>query len=94
MSQYDSAAPKNAESRAETAKDYGAVNEIVPAQGLLARAHEIADGIAALPLLTGRYTRMALTQRLRRLVDEGAGYGLALEGVSAADVARSMAAQG
>lgn len=79
---------------AATAKDYGVVNEIVPADRLLARAHEIADGIAALPPLTGRYTRIALTQQLRRLIDEGAGYGLALEGISAADVARSMAAQG
>ncbi|WP_242154308.1 enoyl-CoA hydratase/isomerase family protein [Sphingomonas sp. BAUL-RG-20F-R05-02] len=79
---------------AETAKSYGTVNEIVPADRLLARAHEIADGIAALPPLTGRYTRMAITQPLRRLIDEGTGYGLALEGISAADVARSMAAQG
>lgn len=79
---------------AETAKDYGVVNEIVPAGRLLARAHEIADGIAALPPLTGRYTRIALTQQLRRLIDEGTGYGLALEGISAAEVARSMAIQG
>ena len=70
------------------------VNEIVPSDRLLARAHEIADGIAALPSLTSRYTRIALTQRLRRLVEEGSGYGLALEGISAAEVARSMAAQG
>jgi enoyl-CoA hydratase/carnithine racemase len=77
---------------AETARDYGAVNEIVPAGQLLARAHAIAEQIAALPPLTGRYTRIALTQKLRRVVDEGAGYGLALEGISAADVARRMAA--
>jgi enoyl-CoA hydratase/carnithine racemase len=76
---------------AQTAKDYGAVNEIVPADGLLARAHEIAEQLAALPPLTGRYTRIALTQKLRRIIDEGAGYGLALEGISAADVARRMA---
>ncbi|MBY9064360.1 enoyl-CoA hydratase/isomerase family protein [Sphingomonas yunnanensis] len=78
---------------AETAQQYGAVNEIVPADRLLTRAHEIADGIAALPPLTGRYTRIAITQPLRRLIDEGAGYGLALEGISAAAVARTMAAQ-
>ena len=79
---------------AATAKDWGAVNEIVPADQLLARAHEIADGIAALPPLTARYTRIALTQRLRRLVEEGIGYGIALEGISAAEVARTMPAQG
>nr|WP_086493984.1 enoyl-CoA hydratase/isomerase family protein [Novosphingobium panipatense] len=75
---------------AQTAKDWGVVNEIVPADRLLARAHEIADSLASLPPLTSCYTRIALTQRLRRLIDEGTGYGLALEGISAAEVARSM----
>lgn len=79
---------------AATAKEYGVVNEIVPASQLLNRAHILADQIAALPPLTSRYTRIALTQKLRRIIDEGAGYGLALEGISAAEVARSMAAQG
>jgi enoyl-CoA hydratase/carnithine racemase len=73
---------------AETAKQWGAVNEIVPAGKLLARAREIAEGLAKLPPLTTRYTRIALTQKLRRIVDGGIGYGLALEGISAADVAR------
>src|SRR5213593_4088592 len=75
---------------AETAKEWGAVNEIVPANKLLARAREIAEGIAKLPRLTSSYTRIALTQKLRRIIDEGVGYGLALEGISAADVARSL----
>jgi enoyl-CoA hydratase/carnithine racemase len=78
---------------AATARDWGVVNEIVPADGLLARAHAIADGIAALPPLTSRYTRIALTTQLRRLIDEGTAYGLALEGISAAEVARTMATQ-
>jgi enoyl-CoA hydratase/carnithine racemase len=78
---------------AQTGKDWGVVNEIVPAERLLTRAHEIADQIAALPPLTGRYTRIALTQKLRRIIDEGVGYSLALEGISAADVARRMAAK-
>src|SRR5205809_85592 len=43
-----------------------------------------------LPRLTSSYTRIALTQKLRRIIDEGVGYGLALEGISAADVARSL----
>jgi enoyl-CoA hydratase/carnithine racemase len=76
---------------AETAKDWGVVNEIVPADRLLARAHEIADGIAKMPPLTSSYTRIALTQRLRRLIDEGTGHGLALEGIGAAEVARRTA---
>jgi enoyl-CoA hydratase/carnithine racemase len=73
---------------AQTAKEWGAVNEIVPADKLLARAREIAEGLVKLPPLTTKYTRIALTQKLRRIIDEGAGYGLALEGISAADVAR------
>src|SRR5271156_2793698 len=40
---------------AETAKAWGAVNEIVPADRLLPRAREIAEGLAALPPLTTRY---------------------------------------
>ena len=76
---------------AKTAKEWGAVNEIVPRDKLLARAHEIAAGLVKLPPLTTRYARIALTQKLRRIIDEGVGYGLALEGISAADVARATA---
>jgi enoyl-CoA hydratase/carnithine racemase len=73
----------------ETAKDWGVVNEILPAGKLLPRAREIAEQLAKLPPLTTHYTRVALTQKLRRIIDEGVGYGLALEGISAADVART-----
>jgi enoyl-CoA hydratase/carnithine racemase len=76
---------------AEEAKTLGVISEIVVRERLLDRAHEIAGRIAALPPLTASYTRVALTQRLRRVVDESVGYGLALEGISAADVARSRA---
>jgi enoyl-CoA hydratase/carnithine racemase len=75
------------ELNAETAKEWGAVNEIVPDDKLLARAREIAEGLAKLPPLTTHYTRIALTQKLRRIIDDGVGYGLALEGISAAGVA-------
>jgi hypothetical protein len=37
--------------------------------------------------LTLRYTRMALSNRFRRRLQEGLSYGLALEGISAAQVA-------
>ena len=76
---------------AQTAKEWGAVNEIVRADKLLFRAREIAERLAALPPLAASYTRIALTQKLRRIIDEGVGYGLALEGISAAEVARSQA---
>ena len=74
---------------AETAREWGAVNEIVAADKLLPRAREIAEGLAKLPSLTTKYTRIALTRKLRRIIDEGVTLGLALEGISAADVARA-----
>jgi enoyl-CoA hydratase/carnithine racemase len=73
---------------AQTAKEWGGVNEIVAPDKLLLRAREIAEGLAKLPPLTTKYTRIALTQKLRRIIDEGVTLGLALEGISAADVAR------
>jgi enoyl-CoA hydratase/carnithine racemase len=76
------------ELRAEIAKEWGVVNEILSAKDLLDRARDIAEGLAKLPPLTSRYTRIALTQKLRRLIEEGVGYSLALEGISAAAVAR------
>jgi enoyl-CoA hydratase/carnithine racemase len=79
---------------AATAQSWGVVNEIVPSDHLLARAHQIARGITELPPLTSSYTRTALTQKLRRIIDEGIGYGLALEGISAAEVARQVPPQG
>jgi enoyl-CoA hydratase/carnithine racemase len=72
---------------AQTAKEWGAVNEIVSADKLLARAREIAEGLAKLPPLATKYTRIAMSQKLRRIIDEGVTLGLALEGISAADVA-------
>ena len=75
---------------AEEAKALGVISEILPRERLLHRAREIARRIAKLPPLTASYTRVALTQKLRRIIDESVGYGLALEGISAADVARSV----
>ena len=74
--------------RCRDREGWGAVNEIVPADKLLPRAREIAEGLAKLPPLTTNYTRIAMTQKLRRIIDEGVTLGLALEGISAADVAR------
>jgi enoyl-CoA hydratase/carnithine racemase len=76
---------------ADEAKSLGVVNEIVPANRLMQRARELAAGIARMPPLTSKYTRIGFTQRLRRIVDEGIGYGLALEGISAAEVGRAAA---
>ncbi len=78
---------------AQTAHEWGAVNEIVPGDQLLTRAREIAAPLAQLPPLTSTYTRTALTQKLRRIIDGGVGYSLALEAISAAEVGRRAANQ-
>jgi enoyl-CoA hydratase/carnithine racemase len=70
---------------ARTALEYGAVNEVVPAGQLMARAREVARDIAAKPYLTRRYAREVLTQRIKRLLDEGLGLGLALEALAVTD---------
>jgi enoyl-CoA hydratase/carnithine racemase len=72
---------------AAEAKEYGAVNEVVPREALLPRAWELARHLKKQNPLTLRYTRMALSTRFRRRLQESLSYGLALEGISAAQVA-------
>ena len=72
---------------AAEAKSLGVVNEIVERPKLMDRARELAEGIAKLPPLTASYTRIAMTQGLRRIVEETVTLGLALEGITAAAVA-------
>lgn len=71
---------------AQQAYELGVVNEVLPADQLLSRAWELARQLAKQPTLNLRYTRVALTQHLKRLVSEGIGYGLALEGITATDL--------
>lgn len=71
---------------ARTAHEYGVVNEVVASDSLNTRAWELARQLARQPTLTLRYTRVALTQRLKRLVDESLGFGLALEGITATNL--------
>jgi enoyl-CoA hydratase/carnithine racemase len=70
---------------AAQALDYGAVAEVLPRSSLLPRARELARIIAGKPILTRRYSRLALTQRIKRLLQEGLGMGLALEALAAID---------
>src|SRR5580704_13210470 len=69
------------------AKEYGAVNEVLPREALVPRAWELARHLMKQNPLTLRYTRMALSTRFRRRLQEILSYGLALEGISAAQVA-------
>jgi len=59
------------------------VNEVLQRAQLLPRAREIASKIAALPPLTAKLSRLAVTQPLRRLVEDSVAFGLALETLSA-----------
>jgi enoyl-CoA hydratase/carnithine racemase len=70
---------------AAQALDWGVVSEVLPADRLMPRAMEIAAMIAAKPILTRRYTRVALTQRYKRLMHEGLSLGLGLEALAATD---------
>jgi enoyl-CoA hydratase/carnithine racemase len=79
---------------AQQAKEYGAVNEVVAREALLPRAWELARHLKKQNPLTLRYTRMALSNRFRRRLQEGLSYGLALEGISAAQVAALNAQKG
>jgi enoyl-CoA hydratase/carnithine racemase len=68
---------------AEEALALGVVNEVVPGADLLDRARAVAADLARQPDITLRYTRVAFTQQLKRLVLDHVGYGLALEGLAA-----------
>lgn len=71
---------------AQEAKNLGAVNEVLPQEQLLSRAKELAQDLVKLRPMTLRYTRQVLTQRLKRLVQEGSTYGLAAQGFALMDL--------
>jgi len=69
---------------AQQALDFGIVNEVLSRDALLPRAHELARLLMKQPPLMRRYARVLLTQDLKRKMHELLGYGLALEGLAAA----------
>jgi enoyl-CoA hydratase/carnithine racemase len=71
----------------EQARQWGAVAEVLPLEKVLPRAQELAEGLAAKPQLLTRYLAVALRQRVSRRMAEGTQLGLALEGLTAADLA-------
>jgi enoyl-CoA hydratase/carnithine racemase len=65
---------------AQEAKDIGLVAELMPREQLLPRAWELAGQLAKKNDMLLRYTRMVLTHPLRKQLDEGLQYFLAMEG--------------
>lgn len=74
---------------AQEALDLGVVNEVVPHAQLRARAWELATQLALQPPLTLRYARISITQQIKKLMLDGLGYGLALEGMAVMDQQQS-----
>ena len=72
---------------AKTALAWGVVNEVVPHESAYARGVEIATKLAAKPALYRGLQKQTLNQRMRRRIVEGVPYGMALEGLTAADLA-------
>lgn len=79
---------------ARTALRWGAVNEVVAHEKAYARGLEIATKLAAKPDMYRRLQKQTLNQRLRRRIVEGVPYGMALEGLTAADLAYQTQATG
>ena len=71
------------ELNATEAKDVGLVSEILSGEQLLPRARELARQLMQRPPLMRRYSRVLLTQDLKKRMHELLGYGLALEGLAA-----------
>ena len=65
------------------ARDLGLVAEVLPRERLLDRAWELAESIAANPIHVLRMTRLVLTERLKREVQEMQGYGLTAQFLAA-----------
>jgi enoyl-CoA hydratase/carnithine racemase len=78
---------------ARTAHDWGVVAEVVPNGNALSRAHELAELYLKAPEVTRRNTRIHFIQPLKERIVREVGYGLSLEGASAADLMKSMQAK-
>lgn len=79
---------------ARTAYEWGVVAEIVEDGHALSRAHELADVYLKAPEVTRRNTRVHFIRPLKERIVREVGYGLALEGASAADLVKLMQSNG
>src|SRR5712664_3069399 len=78
---------------AQTAYEWGVVAEVVRDGKALARARELAAVYLKAPEVTRRNTRAHFIQPLKERIVREIGYGLSLEGASAADLVKSMQAK-
>jgi enoyl-CoA hydratase/carnithine racemase len=79
---------------AKTAQEWGVVAEVVPNGQAVARARELAALYLKAPEVTRRNTRAHFIQPLKERLVREVGYGLSLEGASAADLVKSMQPKG
>src|SRR5712671_1216498 len=78
---------------AQTAHEWGVIAEVVPNGKALPRARELAKLYLRAPEVTRRNTRVHFIQPLKERIVREVGYGLSLEGASAADLVKSMQAK-
>jgi enoyl-CoA hydratase/carnithine racemase len=78
---------------ARTAHQWGVVAEVVPNGKALSRAQELAELYLKAPEVTRRNTRVHFIHPLKERIVREVGYGLSLEGASAADLVKSRQAQ-
>src|SRR5580692_4973510 len=78
---------------AAIAREWGVVAEVVPDGKALSRARELAELYLKAPEVTRRNTRVHFIQPLKERLVREVGYGLSLEGASAADLVKSMQAR-
>jgi enoyl-CoA hydratase/carnithine racemase len=78
---------------AQTASEWGVVAEVVRDGKALDRARELATLYLKAPEVTRRNTRAHFIQPLKERIVREVGYGLSLEGASAADLVKSMQAK-
>ena len=72
---------------AQQAFAWGAVAEVVSQETVLSRAQEVAEQMTARPQLTNRYMALIFRQRISRRLTEGMAVGMALESLTAANLA-------
>jgi enoyl-CoA hydratase/carnithine racemase len=78
---------------AAVAQQWGVVAEVVPDGKALSRAQELARLYLKAPEVTRRDTRIHFIQPLKERLVREIGYGLSVEGASAADLVKSMKAK-